>query len=81
MLLTAALTHIAQIPIDLAVAVDAATFQSKLLDQPGESLVFQLPPGVVATRMHIQESAEPANRAPIGNETGKSEFENTWTPW
>ena len=64
--------------MDLAVAVDAAAFQPKLLDQPGESLVFQLPPGVVAPRMHIQQSAEPANRAAITVRTDEAVPHSGW---
>ena len=41
--LAATLADIAKVAVDLAVTVNAATFQPKLLDEPGQSLVLNVP--------------------------------------
>ena len=43
--LTAALADIPQVPVDLAVAVDATAFQPELLDESGQPLVLYLSRG------------------------------------
>jgi hypothetical protein len=59
--LAAAFADVSQIPVDLAVTVNAAALQLKLLDEPGQPFVLSLPCRtrllalrIVAAGMHVQ---------------------------
>lgn len=66
---TTPFTIFPQILMDLPVTVDTAGLQPELLDQPCEPIICLLtsglgllPPGVIATRMDVQQVTQPADR-------------------
>src|SRR6476619_1507450 len=68
-MLAAALAQITQVVGNLAITIDAATFQPGLLDQPQQPLILPLPcrdwrcaPGIVAAGMHFHHPAHASHR-------------------
>lgn len=67
-------TDLAQVVMDFAIAMNAATFQPRMLDQTQQSLVVfgtcrlrLRQPGVIATGMDFQRQAKPLNGVVAGS--------------